>query len=588
MASKKDGNIEIVDVRYRIAVRVAVVAAVFSVLVGASLLGDYAYSRISNPLDAPGYVAMKELLAKQPQNQELKGYIRQVDLGLRSRYFQHRRRLQVGSYLLLAGVLIFVFAMKSVSNIKRHLPMPGEAETPKDLDARTGQLGRRAVVVLAMSLVAGALVLDKVIFTEGQCDSELDTSTSASIGVADTEPSLLTSESIQNNWHRFRGPHGAGVSAVANVPTVWDVKAGRGLLWKAVVPLPGKNSPVVWGKMVFLTGAIGQEREVYAFDADTGELVWRKGVPGTPESRAKVPKVSEDTGYAAPTAVTDGRRVFAIFANGDIVAIDFRGETVWAVSLGIPDSIYGFASSLAIHENFLIVQFDQGTKVEGKSRLLAIELTTGEVIWEVKRGVPNSWPSPIVIENEGRDQVVTAADPWVISYDPLDGNEIWRAKCLRQDVGPSPTFAGGTVFVANEFPCLSAIDAGGQGDVTKTRIKWQAEDGLPDVASPLAAEDFVFLLASYGTLTCYDVKTGELLWEEDFDASFTSSPSLAGKNIYLFADDGRGFVVEPSRSGCKLVSETDLGEPCVTSPAILDGRLYIRGEKHLFCIVDKN
>jgi len=201
-----------------------------------------------------------------------------------------------------------------------------------------------------------------------------------------------------------------------------------------------------------------------------------------------------------------------------------------------------------------------------------------------------------VIRHAGRDQIITSADPWVIAYDPAEGAEIWRAKCLRQDVGPSPTFAAGVVYVVSEFPYLSAIRADGEGDVTETHVLWTAEDGLPDTSSPLATDEYVFLLASYGTLTCYDAKGGKLLWEEDFDASFSSSPSLAGNRVYLFGEveeqDGGGdwvekskaWVVQPDRNGCKTISQSNLEEGCVTSPAFQDGRIYIRGKKHLFCI----
>ncbi len=192
--------------------------------------------------------------------------------------------------------------------------------------------------------------------------------------------------------------------------------------------------------------------------------------------------------------------------------------------------------------------------------------------------------------------IITAAAPWVIAYDPADGAEIWRAKCLSQDVGPSPTFADGVVYVANEFPQASAIRADGEGDVTETHVLWTAEDGLPDTCSPLATKEHLYLLASYGTFTCYDVKQGELLWEQDFDATFTSSPSLVGKRLYLFGEieekdekgewvqKGKTWIVEPGPQQCEIVGEFPLGEGCVTSPAFQQGRIYIRGREHLFCI----
>jgi outer membrane protein assembly factor BamB len=334
-----------------------------------------------------------------------------------------------------------------------------------------------------------------------------------------------------------------------------------------------------------LAGATKQKREVYCFDADTGKLQWQREVGGTVQREAKPPKVGEGTGYAAPTMACDGQRVFAIFANGDISAFDLAGNPAWVRSLGVPKNSYGHASSLSVYQDLVIVQYDQGSSKDNKSQLLALRVTSGETAWSVPRAVPNSWASPIVIEHEGAPQIITAADPWVIAYQPSNGEEIWRAKCLQYDVGPSPVYERGVVYVVSEFPCLSAVRADGRGDVTETHVLWTADAGLPDTASPLVTDQFVLLAASFGTVTCYDVAKGdEPLWEEDFDGSFSSSPSRVGSRVYLFATEGKAWIVEPSREECRRVSEADLGEECVTSPAFQPGRIYIRGKKHLFCI----
>lgn len=404
--------------------------------------------------------------------------------------------------------------------------------------------------------------------------------------VAVNEPRIHASVSAADRarmWPRFRGPGGLGISAYANVPVSWDGRSGKNILWKSPVPLPGNNSPVVWGDRVFLSGADETRREVYCFDAGNGDLLWRKGVPGTPESTRRVPKVFKDTGLAAPTVTTDGRHVFAIFANGDVAAFGHDGRLAWSRSLGIPENRYGHASSLVMVRDRLLVQLDQGEVEAGKSRLIALGAADGRILWETRRPVGDSWPTPIVISVGGKPQIVTAAAPCVIAYAP-DGNEIWRARCLRHDVGPSPTFAGGRVFVANEFPALSAIRADGGGDVTETGILWQAEDGLPDTSSPLATPRHVFLLASYGVLTCYDAENGEWLWDEEFDSAFVSSPSLVGTRLYLVGRKGEAWVVEPRADGCERVAEAHLGEECVTTPAFQDGRMYLRGKEHLFCI----
>ena len=327
-----------------------------------------------------------------------------------------------------------------------------------------------------------------------------------------------TDEEWRRNWPRFRGPAGTGVSAYADAPTKWDGASGEGIRWKTAIPLPGNSSPIVWDKRVFVTGADETRRVVYCCDADSGAVLWEAEAPGTPASTAAPPKVGEATGYAASTPATDGRRVYAMFANGDIVAVDFAGQVSWSRSLGMPKNVYGHATSLAMYRDLVLVQFDQGTKQDKASKLLALKAESGETAWETPREVPNSWPTPLVIEHQGQPQIITAADPWVIAYAPADGKEIWRAKCLQADVGPSPTFADGTVFVANEFPGTAAIRPDGTGDVTDSHVLWEADVGSPDCCSPLATDQFLMVLASFGTMTCYNAKEGgEPLWEHDFD-----------------------------------------------------------------------
>jgi hypothetical protein len=153
-------------------------------------------------------------------------------------------------------------------------------------------------------------------------------------------------------------------------------------------------------------------------------------------------------------------------------------------------------------------------------------------------------------------------------------------------VGPSPTFADGLVFVANEFPGMAAIRPDGSGDVSASHVAWEADVGSPDCCSPLATDKYLIVLASFGTLTCYNAKEGgEPYWEEDFDgAQFSSSPTLAGKHVYLFSEEGKSYIVEPTEEKCLRIAENDLGEQCVTSPAFQPGRIYIRSKEHVFCL----
>jgi outer membrane protein assembly factor BamB len=207
--------------------------------------------------------------------------------------------------------------------------------------------------------------------------------------------------------------------------------------------------------------------------------------------------------------------------------------------------------------------------------------------------VSAGWGTPIVIATPAGRQIVTCGNPWVIACEPATGKELWRADVL--DGGyyavPSPVYARGLVFSVTEGAVLAAIRPDGKGDVRKTHVLWSAEDDLPNVCSPVSDGRSVFLLSSAGVLGCFDITTGKRTWSKDFSGesprSFEASPTLAGGRLYLLDNAGRMLMVPASATGPKdheiLVAE--LGEPCPgASPAVVEGRLFIRGEKHLYCI----
>jgi outer membrane protein assembly factor BamB len=385
-------------------------------------------------------------------------------------------------------------------------------------------------------------------------------------------------------WPVFRGPGGAGVATAKEAPTHWDGAKGEGIVWKTAVPLPGWNSPVAWGSRVFLSGADKSRREVYCFDADRGTLLWKMAAPLLPGGGKGEVKVMEDTGYAPSTMAADGKRVFAIFPNGDLFCLDFAGKPVWSRPLGTPENTYGHASSLTMYRSRLIVQFDQGSDLkEGKSALLALDAATGKTAWQTKRPAPSSWSTPIVIRTGKRDQIITCANPLVIAYDAATGAELWRAECLGGEVVPSPTFAGGAVIVACLGANMAAIRPDGTGNVTKTKVAWTASDNLPDIASPLGAGDLIFLATGDGMVTCVDAANGKKLWEHPYDTPTRSSPILVGRNVYLTDQKGVTHIFEAGRA-FKEVGSASLGEEVQTTPAFAGGRVYIRGKQNLYCV----
>ena len=625
MRKIKEDN-EVAKAWYRASLMIAVAAGVFSLLAFALMVSNFIQLKSSDPLNSYELTELKTQLSHQPADMSLKDQIRALDLQLRESYFRHREFSKLGSYLLVGSITIFLIGIKSAEVYKRKLPMPQPLPHQEISELRNSKISRWMVGILGLLFTVAILALimdpkrgssqDFLINAEQiiaetelkaqkskeaesqqqptenavlqaqaavQATNALDTQVAGFTTQIATYPSL---DEIKKNWPRFRGPEGLGISYYSNIPSSWNGKTGENILWKTPIPLPGENSPIVWGKRIFLTGANDKKREVYCFDTDTGKLLWQKPVENVPGSSPQPPKVTEDSGYAAPTATTDGQRVYAIFANGDLVSFDFNGNLVWAKNLGTPKSMYGYASSLLMYKNLLIVLYDQGSADDNLSKIIAFDSTSGSVVWETKRPVPNSWATPIIINTGKRDEIITDANPWVIAYDPATGSEFWRVKCLSGDVAPSPVYGNRLVFAVNAYAKLAAIRPDGQGDVTQTNVAWTGDSGLPDICSPLTNGDLLFLLQTYGLMTCYDAKTGQIVWENDFAETFRASPSLVGDKVYLLTADGLMIIINADRE-FKEIGRYELGAKANCSPAFLDGRIYIRGKENLYCIANR-
>ena len=567
---------------FRAAVGTAVVAGAFSLIVCALLVHNDLQRRRTDPLNSSELEELKTRLLQDPRSAPLKEEIRALDLRLRQDYFRRREFSRVGGYLLLGGVLVFLAGLKSAGALRKRVPIPGT-----DLDRAAPPEGApesAAWSVAAFGLVAGSALLWLALLPRTSASREFWAAVDGAEVPAVAEVAYPSPEELGRNWPRFRGPGGLGVSAHTNLPTSWNGRTGEGIQWKVPVALPGENSPVVWGDRIFLTGATAERREVYCFDANSGSLRWQRVVPRLPGSPSEPPGVMAETGFAAPTAATDGRRVYAIFANGDLAAFEVGGEPAWARSLGLPDNPYGHASSLTMYRDLLLVLFDQGARRDSLSAVMGLEARSGRTVWQTARPVPHSWASPIVIDAAAGPQLVTCADPWVMAHDPATGEELWRVDCLMGDVAPSPVFANRLVFAAQAGAYLAAIRPDGRGDVTDTHLVWTAEDGLPDIPSPASNGELVFLVTTYGgILTCYDVRDGTLVWEQELGASFESSPTVVGDRVYLMSQDGVMHIFAAARTYREL-GRGELGEASNTCPAFLNGRIYIRGKEHLYCI----
>ncbi|MCA9264472.1 MAG: PQQ-binding-like beta-propeller repeat protein, partial [Planctomycetales bacterium] len=282
----------------------------------------------------------------------------------------------------------------------------------------------------------------------------------------------------------------------------------------------------------------------------------------------------EEAGYAAPTPTTNGRYVAAIFATGELVCVDRKGERKWIKHLGIPQNHYGHTSSLLCHGDLLFVQYDQ----KNHSQIFAFDIVTGKLTWSAKRN-SMSWSSPILVERNGTKQLVLTDSNAAEGYDLTSGKSLWRLECLSGEVASSAAYANGRVFVANEGAPATAIDC----SVPEPKTLWHWDESLPDSASPVANEKYLIVPTAFGVVSCLDAKTGKLMWEHEFDQGFSSSPILAGGLVYLIDVSGNLQIFKMGGE-FELVGTYDVEEPVYATPAFVDDRIYIRSLGHLVCV----
>ncbi len=547
---------------YDLARGAAIVAGIFSLIVCTLMIANFLQTKLQDPVNSKPLEVLLEQLGDDPSNETLQQQIRALDLLSRRAYFVNQWQLRAGAYMLLFGVIVLIAALKTMSNLQTKLPAP--EGVPDDHEAwGVSSKARQWLAGLGVFLFGTAVIFAGFSYSE-LGDDEFDTTAVAAPTAAD----------FLNNWANFRGPGGLGMTPAENPPRVWDISSGDGVKWKAEVPKPGYGSPIVWEDRLFLPGGDNQSLEVYCFDVEDGSLLWQKQVNAPNDGSLKEVRLHHDTGYAAPTMATNGRHVFAIFATGQIVCLDFEGNQIWTQDLGVPENHYGHSSSLLVYENLLIVQYDQSVD----ARLLALEVATGSTVWRVNREII-SWSSPILVDTGNRQELIVTNSKFVESFDPKTGVKYWEVECLDGEHGPTPGYADGIVVAANEYSTATGIrltDAGAE-------VAWEYFEGLPDAASPLVTEKFVILGASYGDVACVDAKTGEELWIHEFDQGFYASPILLGNLIYFAEKSGIMHVFEAS-SEFKSVGDFDFGEKIFSTPAFANGNLFVRTDTYVYCI----
>jgi outer membrane protein assembly factor BamB len=401
---------------------------------------------------------------------------------------------------------------------------------------------------------------------------------------------LASGPAAAADWPRFRGPNGTGISADKDVPVKWT--ADKGVLWNTEIPGVGHSSPIVQGGRVFLQSASadGKTRWLLGLDAATGAIIWKSPAPG---QRAHTHPLNS---LASSTPATDGERVYAVFWDGadmHLGAYDFKdGKAVWEKNLGGFKSQHGVGHSPMLIDDKVIVADDQ----DGSANLFAFDSRTGNKAWQVERkAFRTCYSTPLArTRGDGGKELLVASTAGITGYNPANGTPNWSYtwsfanKPLRTVASP---IVAGDLVIANSGDGdgsrhLIAVKLGEKGDVTGTNLVWQKLERRysPYVPCLLARGDHLYSVTDVGRAICHVARTGEEVWNQELSRDgFIASPILVDGKVYAIAKNGAVFVFEASPT-YKLLARNTVGEPVSSTPAVADNRLFIRGDKHLFCI----
>jgi hypothetical protein len=417
------------------------------------------------------------------------------------------------------------------------------------------------------------------------------------------------SESL-DYWPQWRGPLGTGVAPRANPPLEWN--EDKNIRWKLALPGRGHSTPVVWDDRIFLTAAIPsggqvpppagrrpgahdglavvrrQSFVVLAVNRRDGRIIWQTSV------RELIPNegIHYTGSFASSSPVVDGERVFAFFGSYGLYCLDWNGELLWETDLGDMHTKHGHGegSSPALYGDTLIVSWDH----EGPSFVAAFDKRTGKERWKVERDEPSSWATPVVVEQDGRHQVIVSGANRVRGYDLLSGEAIWECAGLSANVVASPVAADGMVYAGSSYDTRNLLAirlAGSTGDITGTdRVAWTRRRGTPYIPSLLLYGEALYVIHHYqGILTRLHAKTGK---ERPGPlrlggvGNIYASPVAAGGRVYITDLDGVTLVISHDDKP-ETLALNSLEDRFSASAALAGSELFLRGERYLYSIAEE-
>jgi outer membrane protein assembly factor BamB len=409
---------------------------------------------------------------------------------------------------------------------------------------------------------------------------------------------LLAASPRAEDWPGWRGPTGMGHTPEKDLPLNWNGKDGTNVLWKApILEGPGKphldhnqSSPVIVGDRIFVaysywpegkTNKEFSEHHVLCFGRKEGKRLWDKTVkPGT-----WLLNDFRGGGYACCTPAADAERVYVVFGSAVIAAFDHEGKELWRKEIDAKNFDVAMAASPILYQDTVLLVCDKGNRA---STLLAFDKKTGDVKWEEKRPtVGFAHSTPILATVEGKPQLLVGASNALQGVDPTNGKVLWW--CAARADTASPVLGNGVVFLdSGRGGTGIAAQPGGMGDVTKTALKWKSKEIPEGYSSPIVVGEHLYRVHNPGVVTCWKIATGEQVFRERLPGitSTSASPIATADGRIYFASGGKSCIIQAGPE-FKLLATNDLADPCHASPAVVDGKIYLKGMKFLYCIGKK-
>ncbi len=410
-----------------------------------------------------------------------------------------------------------------------------------------------------------------------------------------------------DNWPQWRGPTGDGVCRETNLPIAWSEDFG--IQWKCRLPEWGTSTPAIFGDAIFVTTAEqnGKRLVLLCIDKPTGEIRWTRlvgsgdtlrGPPGSYRGRQKF---HDNHNLATPSPVTDGELVVVHFGNGDLAAYDFDGKPLWHHNLQEDHGRYtiwwGHGNSPVLYQNLVISVCMQDSCHDvqeelAPSYLVAHDKRTGEQRWKTMRMTSatrescDAYTTPIFRRNGDRIEMIVMGAEMLDAYDPASGRRLWDLpKLIGNRLIPTPVAAAdGTIYAIRGMrAALLAVRPGGDGTRTRDDIVWSYTQGISDSPSPVLAGELLFMVNNTGIVRCFDAPSGRLHWSERIKGEYRASPIVAEGRVYFLSMKGLATVISASPRYDRL-TENQLQDATVASPAVSDGKIYIRGRRWLYCV----